>query len=684
MALLKGLSFVSLLCLTYGYYYVTLPKYVSPGTPLSVVAHVTQTGGPVSFLAKIVASNDSDVASVRKNIVNDAAESLQIVVPSDLPKDDYKIVVSGSGGLSFYNESKLFYEENILIFIQTDKARYSGGQQVRYRTVFLLPTLANFNGSAVISFYDGNGNRIETRGPTAITDGVIGGALDLSREPVFGDWEIEVKVQQTTVSKQFKVFDYILPKFSVDLSLPQNIKISDQSITISVEARYTFNKEVIGTCTIQIYDADYQRFKLEFEQEIRGTTNFTIAMHDLRQHNLVYGNIKIRAFVTDNATALTMAAETDLKIDVQKQSFWKIKEILDRRGFFPGLTYSTIIRLTNHDDAPHRSGVFRYTATFLRVDKITCPAGSFHKEIINVTHTHLNGNASYDTSGFAVITFLVPSGPIETIDLSVSDRYTGASMYSYLKSFSRYSFPLLRVWTNTPDVMVGDIIDLLVESTEALVGNVTMEFYSRGMMIRLIQAPASNSRIIGINVPISADMFPRVFLMVSHITQSGHILSDNVVIQVQGKPFINKVEVTYNTTLAKPRQSVDMKVTADRGSTVYISVEDERNRLLGSDNDIYANEVIDEVRRVSHNTYSNLERRGGHKRSSTKNQKIQPDEVDRNRREYGLFGDTDDGYMQTGLILLTDGKSFEIRDVHDSNFYSGLSFHCYEETRKYN
>ncbi|XP_052787664.1 uncharacterized protein LOC128222611 isoform X1 [Mya arenaria] len=129
MALLSGLSIVSLLCLTHGYYYVSLPKYVSPGTPLNVVVHVTQSGSPVSFLAEIVASNDSDVASVRKSIVNDVPESLQVMVPSDLPKDDYKIVVSGTGGLSFHKEAKLSYEENILVFIQTDKTRYSGGQQ---------------------------------------------------------------------------------------------------------------------------------------------------------------------------------------------------------------------------------------------------------------------------------------------------------------------------------------------------------------------------------------------------------------------------------------------------------------------------------------------------------------------------------------------------------------------------
>ncbi|XP_052786009.1 CD109 antigen-like [Mya arenaria] len=130
-----------------------------------------------------------------------------IKVPSDFPKDDYKIVVSGSGGLAFHNKSELLFEENILVFIQTDKTRYSGGQQVKYRTIFLLPTLANYNGSAVISFYDGNGNRIEKRGPTAITDGVIDGALDLSREPVFGDWKIKVKVQVTVRNDFFITMD---------------------------------------------------------------------------------------------------------------------------------------------------------------------------------------------------------------------------------------------------------------------------------------------------------------------------------------------------------------------------------------------------------------------------------------------------------------------------------------------
>lgn len=52
-----------------------------------------------------------------------------------------------------------------------------------------------------------------------------------------------------------------------------------------------------------------------------------------------------------------------------------------------------------------------------------------------------------------------------------------------------------------------------------------------------------------------------------------------------------QVSVQYNTTSLIPGEGLEMVVTADPNSTIYILVEDERNRLIGTESDIFLEEV---------------------------------------------------------------------------------------------
>ncbi|WAR29314.1 hypothetical protein MAR_002882 [Mya arenaria] len=59
----------------------------------------------------------------------------KLQVPSDFPKDDYKIVVSGSGGLAFHNKSELLFEENILIIDEVLRVSHNTTTNLEQRGV---------------------------------------------------------------------------------------------------------------------------------------------------------------------------------------------------------------------------------------------------------------------------------------------------------------------------------------------------------------------------------------------------------------------------------------------------------------------------------------------------------------------------------------------------------------------
>ncbi|XP_053387169.1 CD109 antigen-like [Mercenaria mercenaria] len=327
-----------------GTYVASFPNSLLPGISLKIRVHTSSASANVHVGASLkYAQNDTVVQTASSSVQNGISKTIDLKVPDNLMPSQYKVSITGSGGLSFHNESKIHYEEDSLfLLIQTDKSRYSAGQLVRFRVAFILPNLLNYQGKGTITIKDGKGNKIEVIGPQQVTDGVMSGKLQLSNEPVFGEWEIIADARETSSSKVIEVYDYILPKFLVDIKMPEVIKTTQASLPIDISARFTFNKDVLGNCTILIYNEKKTWYNMQFSKEIQGTTRFTIPMSQFKGRLEVYSKINIRATVTDHATALSMVTEREIKFtfDEVLQPL-TINKVDYKDSFIPGMTYET-------------------------------------------------------------------------------------------------------------------------------------------------------------------------------------------------------------------------------------------------------------------------------------------------------------------------------------------------------
>nr|XP_055214874.1 ovostatin homolog 2 [Gorilla gorilla gorilla] len=78
-------------------------------------------------------------------------------------------------------------------------------------------------------------------------------SFQLISEPMFGDYWIVVKRNsRKTVTHQFAVKRYVLPKFEVTVSAPQTVTISDDEFQVDVCAKYTFGQPVQGKTQIRV------------------------------------------------------------------------------------------------------------------------------------------------------------------------------------------------------------------------------------------------------------------------------------------------------------------------------------------------------------------------------------------------------------------------------------------------
>ena len=81
--------------------------------------------------------------------------------------------------------------------------------------------------------------------------------------------------------------------------------------------------------------------------QITGFVNFTIPMTDLHNKLVMFGEIIIRALVTDNSTALMMAAERELKFSADKYTSFDYitsSQVYEQTLFVPGLKYYSMVR----------------------------------------------------------------------------------------------------------------------------------------------------------------------------------------------------------------------------------------------------------------------------------------------------------------------------------------------------
>lgn len=72
------------------------------------------------------------------------------------------------------------------------------------------------------------------------TRGVFSGELELSENPVLGDWNITVTVLDQVFHKGFQVAEYVLPKFEVSVDVAKHATFKDSKVVATVRAKYVY------------------------------------------------------------------------------------------------------------------------------------------------------------------------------------------------------------------------------------------------------------------------------------------------------------------------------------------------------------------------------------------------------------------------------------------------------------
>ncbi|PVD35131.1 hypothetical protein C0Q70_06412 [Pomacea canaliculata] len=482
------------------------------------------------------------------------------------------------------------------ILVQTDKAIYKPGQLVHYRVFAVYSDLRMYTGKFQIEVSDPNGNKIQRLSEVSGTQGVVEGSLGLADKPLFGDWTISVQIQTTTrsdsYSKKFSVQEYTLPRFEVNVDVPSYVLLTDEDVKGSVKATYTFGQPVKGMVELHVssmaglYYCGKEPPFMQIAFDIDGEAKFSVPRVDISRVVSTYdgSQIKITAIVKETLTDVKLQGSA---VVTYRSTPYKVTILDNTPGVFkPGLPFSVFAKASMQDDSP--------------------VAGSTTMTIFTTAHYNVSADNSflYGVSQFTgtyplpVRTIDVPPSGVVKIDIDIPSNATSldvtvdfkgvTAIKNIYKMFS-VSNNYLQLTLLDKNLKSGQTARIQAKATEPI-GRLWYQVLSRGIVYEAATVDAKGQHVLVINIPVTPDLAPTAHMMAYYVRPDLEIVADSIAFNVDGI-FKNEVTLELSTNKSEPHTDLDVYLTADPDSMVYLLAVDQSVLLMKTGNDVTPDEA---------------------------------------------------------------------------------------------
>ncbi|KAH9490191.1 hypothetical protein Btru_043915 [Bulinus truncatus] len=281
-----------------------------PGRKLDVTVHILKPDVVVPVEVALInrpdyylSNNITILQSATGNFTSGVAGTLSIPIDVNVKSDFCRLRIRGYNPVQFETERYIEISNLLVtILIQTDKAIYKPNERVNFRILAVYSDLKLYKGTFHLEIRDPSDSKINVLKGLNDSSGVVLSYFDLSDQPAFGTWRIDVKTENVSgyESLSFEVADY-------GMLCPS---------------------------------------------KINGNGNFSVPLEDVqRSISLVDGKqVRVTAFVTETSTGIKLNGSSVITYYENK---YKLKFLdLTPAVFKPGLQYTAFIQVSTPDDLP--------------------------------------------------------------------------------------------------------------------------------------------------------------------------------------------------------------------------------------------------------------------------------------------------------------------------------------------
>lgn len=553
----------------------------------------------------------------------------------------YNLTVVSRGSFRFENTTQLEYEhKSYSVFIQTDKAVYKPGQLVQFRVIVVNPYLSPSVTGAIDMFVrDAKSNRIKQWKRVFTTRGIVSEQLQLSNDPVLGDWTIHVDVLNQTFHKAFTVAEYVLPTFDVQIELPPYATYNKSDIVATVKAMYTYGKPVKGEVTLTVapltrynYLAVRPYEQYQTKARIDGTADiYMVLKRDLSlKTDFFEREIEFFALVEEeltgrkyNTTNTMHIFDKDIKVELIKTS----------ETFKPGLKYTAFLKVAYQDNTPVNDANSQLKLRY---------GYSYNEEVWSESYYTVPPN------GIIPLIFYPANDPSISI-LNFRAEFKGQTHFlNGIEPAASPSNNFIQVVLLDQDPQVGKVVNFEVNATEPMT-QLIYQVMGRGDIVFARSLDVPSTRTFKFSFPVNHRMAPRARVIVYYVRKNNsEVVADSVNFEVEGV-FRTPVVVQTSVKETKPGARVDVRVQTKPNAYVGLLGIDQSVLLLKSGNDITQKQVIEELE-----TYD-----GG------KQLKEIPPWYRRRKRSLWWTGSVSAGkiFEDSGVVILSNGLVYKLEQL---------------------
>ncbi|XP_076049563.1 alpha-2-macroglobulin-like protein 1 [Oratosquilla oratoria] len=326
-------------------YLIVTPKKWHPGVPTKVCVFVTRKSNHEDKVTIGVDSFNVTVAFTHGGGGGGGhLACAQLALPEGEGSRTLRVFGSVAGE-DFEDKRPIWIISLYKIFIQTDKFLYRTGQDVEIRllTVGRPNVFVQYDNYDLVWVEAPGGTRIQQWQNVDNSQGLVHLKFRVASQALQGTYTIFAQTTKGKSSQHFKVKDYVLPTFSVSLSLKKYILGTDSSATFTVCATYTFGQPVSGEVTLNLKDrwSSYQR---TITTEVSGCEDILASLEPEGQM-LPSGLFRLSAVATVEETGTGTTQEASLNVPIHRSvlQFKGLKKDYEKYAM-PGLPYQLEVR----------------------------------------------------------------------------------------------------------------------------------------------------------------------------------------------------------------------------------------------------------------------------------------------------------------------------------------------------
>ncbi|WP_406670813.1 alpha-2-macroglobulin family protein [Methanolobus sp. ZRKC4] len=549
---------------------ILAPKMLFSGGESSVTMAAFSDNQPVTRCVEYTLTDeDNNEITLLAASTSDSGNVVASFEVPDVEEGRYVLTAKPAGYERNFTATVEVVKNNPL-FIETDKPIYKPGQTVHGRVLSLNNNLVPVEQDITLEITDAKGIKVFKEELRSNEYGVASFDMPLASELNLGTWKIIATAGESMSNVDIQVDKYVLPKFDVSLSTPQEWFLVSDKITGTVSANYFFGKDVEGEVLVEAlrYVGEWEQYATFNGKLEEGSVEFELPAVEYAAGTYGAGgqaSLMLNVTVTDTGNH----SETTNKLLTISESPLVIQLIPESSSIKPGMPLQVL--LVTKDPGGNS------------VDAEVTVESRIRDDSYDITRDE---ETVATEGGVAMLEYDIPNNTNHLfIDAYADDAGASESLnaaYSPSASFIHIS----QTSEGVPEV--GDTISFRVYSTNA--GTVFYDVFANG---RTVYSATSSEQ--DISIPVTPQMSPQAKIVAYTINPNSEVSVDALPFDVQ---FSTQIDLSSSFDSESVEPGTDVTVDFDAGSKSMIgfSIVDESVYAL-SEGRLNLKQVFDELER---------------------------------------------------------------------------------------